>query len=115
MDWAAIEDGQAGAVLEHWQKLGRFRRAHPAVGAGEHMQLQGDPFIFGRVLEAGGISDRVMVAMGQGEEEKVIPVFGAFPDGTELLDEYSGQTGMVVDGQVTLTTPFGLVLLSERE
>jgi alpha-amylase len=56
----------------------------------------------------------VLVAMDQGEGAKTIPVFGVFPDGTELLDAYSGETGRVANGAISLTTDFGLVLLSER-
>ena len=101
-------------VLEHWRKLGRFRRAHPAVGAGVHRTLQAKPYIFSRALESGGRLDRVLVAMDQGEGAKSIPVFGVFPDGTEVVEAYSGTGGTVRNGVVTLTTGSGLVLLAER-
>lgn len=39
--------------------------------------------------------------------------FGVFPDGTELVDEYSGVRGRVRNGSVSLTTGSGLVLLGE--
>ena len=65
-----------------------------------------------RTLEAEGRSDRVLVAMDQGEGEKTIPVFGLFPDGTGLVDAYSGATATVTEGSVTLTTGSDLVLLS---
>jgi alpha-amylase len=115
MNWGDLEHGRATAeILEHWRKLGRFRQAHRAVGAGVHRTLQAAPYIFSRTLDAPGISDRVLVALGQGEGEKNIPVFGVFPEGTELVDWYSRATGTVRDGRISLTTPFGLVLLSER-
>jgi len=115
MDWGALEQGgRTAQVLEHWRKLGRFRRAHPAVGAGVHRRLQEQPYIFSRALETDGMVDRVIVAMDQGSGAKTIPVFGVFPDGTPLLDAYSGETGTVTNGAVSLTTPFGLVLLGER-
>jgi alpha-amylase len=115
MNWADLERGGATAqILEHWRKLGRFRAAHPAVGAGEHRRLQETPYIFSRTLETDGRVDRVLVAMDQGEGAKTIPVFGVFPEGAALLDAYSGATGTVTDGTVSLTTPFGLVLLGER-
>jgi alpha-amylase len=115
MNWEDLERGGATAeVLEHWRKLGRFRRAHPAVGAGVHRLLQERPYIFSRTLEVDGRSDRVLVAMDQGTGTKVIPVFGVFPDGTELLDGYSGERATVTNGQVSLATGFDLVLLSER-
>ncbi|HEY8197194.1 MAG TPA: alpha-amylase family glycosyl hydrolase [Gemmatimonadales bacterium] len=114
VDWADMEGGGATArVLEHWRKLGRFRRAHPAVGAGVHRTLQAKPYIFGRTLEAGGRPDRVLVAMDQGEGPKTIRVFGVFPDGTKLGDAYSGDSGTVRDGTIYLATASDLVLLAE--
>jgi len=115
MNWGDLEHpGPTSEVLEHWRKLGRFRRAHPAVGAGDHHRLQATPYIFSRILEAGGLVDRVLVAMDEGAGSKTISVFGVFPDGTELIDTYSGETGTVMNGAISLTTPFGLVLLGER-
>jgi hypothetical protein len=40
-------------------------------------------------------------------------VYGQFPDGTELVDSYSGQRGVVTNNEISLTTDFGLVLLGE--
>jgi len=112
MNWGDL-DRQA-EVLQHWRKLGRFRGAHPAVGAGVHRTLQAKPFIFSRSLETGSRVDRVLVAMDQGEGAKIIPVFDLFPDGTELVDAYSGVSGKVRKGSVSLTTGSGLVLLAEQ-
>jgi alpha-amylase len=112
MNWGDLErGGRTAEVLEHWRKVGRFRRAHPAVGAGVHRTLQAEPYIFSRSLEVGGRLDRVLVAMDQGDGAKAIPVFGVFPDGTELVDDYSGVGGTVRDGTVSLTTGSTLVLL----
>jgi alpha-amylase len=118
MNWSDLESGGGGGgrtaeILRHWRTLGRFRHAHPAVGAGVHRELQARPYIFSRTLETPGRVDRVVVAMDQGEGAKTIPVFGVFPDGTELLDAYSGVRGTVRNGGVSLTTAFGLVLLAE--
>jgi alpha-amylase len=114
MNWADLEPGGTAAkVLEHWRKLGRFRRAHPAVGAGMHRTLQAKPYIFSRVLQSGGRPDRVLVAMDQGEGAKTVPVFGVFPDGSKLVDAYSGDSGVVRDGTIFLTTKSSLVLLAE--
>jgi alpha-amylase len=115
MNWADLEHGGAAAkVLEHWRKLGRFRRDHPAVGAGVHRTLQATPYIFSRTLESGGRVDRALVAMDQGEGAKTIPVFGVFPDGTNVVDAYSGVVATVSKGAVSLRTGSGLVLLAER-
>jgi alpha-amylase len=113
MNWGDLERGGSTVeILRHWRKLGRFRHAHPAVGAGAHRTLQQAPYVFSRTLERGGQTDRVLVALDQPSGAKNIPVFDAFPDGTELVDAYSGATGMVRDGRISLTTAFGLVLLS---
>ena len=114
MNWGDLQrGGTAAGVLEHWRKLGRFRRAHPAVGAGVHRTLQAKPYIFSRTLEAGGRLDAVLVAMDQGVGTKTIPVFGVFPDGTKVVDAYSGFGGTVKNGTVSLTTPSRLVLMAE--
>jgi alpha-amylase len=113
MNWDdGARGGRGSEVLQHWRKLGRFRRDHPAVGAGEHHTLRQSPYIFSRTLELDSGTDRVLVAMDQGDGEKTVPVFGLFPDGTELSDAYSGTTATVTDGAVTLTTRSDLVLLS---
>jgi alpha-amylase len=113
MDWDDLErGGRAAEVLRHWRKLGRFRKSHPAVGAGEHRTHQQSPYIFSRTLESDGTRDRVLVAMDQEEGEKTIPVFGLFPEGTELVDAYSGARATVTDGAVALMSPYHLVLLS---
>jgi alpha-amylase len=115
MNWGDLERGGATAeVLHHWRTLGRFRRAHPAVGAGVHRTLQANPYIFSRILETDGRVDRVLVAMDQGGGAKTIPVFGVFPEGVELVDGYSGVTAGVKDGKVSISTGSGLVLLAER-
>jgi alpha-amylase len=115
MNWGDLErGGRTAEVLRHWRKLGRFRQAHPAVGAGVHRQLQAQPYIFSRTLDANGVHDRVIVAMDQGAAAKTIPVFGVFRDGTRLVDGYSGARGIVRNGRIGLTTGFGIVLLAER-
>jgi alpha-amylase len=79
-----------------------------------HRTLQAKPYIFSRTLVWRGGLDRVLVAMDQGEGAKSIPVFGMFPDGTPLVDAYSGVIGTVRSGTVSLTTGSGLVLLTEQ-
>jgi alpha-amylase len=115
MNWGDLKRGSSTAeILEHWRKLGRFRRAHPAVGAGVHRTLQMKPYIFSRTIEIGSRVDRVLVAMDQGEGAKTIPVFGLFPNGTKLLDAYSGVGAIVRNGTISLTSSSSLVLLAER-
>lgn len=59
MNWQAIKsDDATQALLSHWQKLGLFRKLHPAIGAGVHTTLNTDGyFAFSRELNG----DKVMV------------------------------------------------------
>ena len=114
MNWDDLENGgRAGEVLQHWRKLARFRRDHPAVGAGEHRALQESPYVFSRTLRATGGVDRVVVAM-EHDGARLIPVGGVFADGTGLRDAYSGLDVTVSEGHVTIPGPARVVLLSER-
>lgn len=116
MNWGDLTGARADStrrILEHWRKLGEFRRAHPAVGAGLHRTLQAKPYIFSRILVTDNVDDRVVVAMDQPRGPKSVPLFGAFPDGTDLTDAYSGAVGRVSDGALAIDTPYGLLLLSE--
>jgi alpha-amylase len=59
MNWSDLAaGGRTGEVLRHWRALGRFRRAHPAIGAGVHQVLQASPYVFSRTLDLGGTTDR---------------------------------------------------------
>ncbi len=62
MNWGAWDAG----LLEHWQKLGRFRRAHPAIGAGQHVRLGDAPYAFSRKATVGGVEDAVVVILPSG-------------------------------------------------
>lgn len=115
MNWGDLaRGGRTAEILRHWQKLGQFRRAHPAVGAGVHRELQAKPYIFSRILHLDRTTDRVLVALDQPKGAKKIPVFGTFPEGAPLEDGYSGATGTVHGDTVALTTGYDLVLLSQR-
>lgn len=61
MNWSAIENGEVSAILEHWQKLGKFRERHSAIGAGEHRLISQQPYVFSRTNG----DDRVVIAFGR--------------------------------------------------
>jgi len=111
IDWSQLENKDTQALLEHWQKLGQFRQAHPAVGAGIHQQLNGEGYVFSRKLDTEGITDRVLVGLEQAPGIKTFTVSGLFEDNTELKDYYSGKTVLVKNGTVTLETNHNVVLL----
>jgi alpha-amylase len=101
-------------VRDHWARLGRFRHAHPAVGAGAHQMLQSSPYVFKRTYEKDGVTDRVVVALGLPQDRLVaIPVAGVFSDGQTVRDWYTGKTAMVSGGKVQfeLRAPVALIAL----
>jgi len=120
MNWEQLEENgtvngyRVGEVRDHYAKLGRFRKEHPAVGAGEHRMISRSPYVFSREFAAGTYSDQVVVALGLDPGSKTIPVGGVFGEGTLLTDHYSGSGVRVTNGSVTLDTPWDLVLLAEN-
>ncbi len=61
MNWEGFDE----ATLAHWQRLGQFRRRHPAVAAGVHETLAQDAgvYVFRRSLERAGARDEVVIAL----------------------------------------------------
>ncbi len=100
-------------VLAHWQKLGRFRRAHPAVGAGVHTMLSEQPYVFKREYRADRYADAVVVGLDLPTGAKTIEVAGVFADGAVLRDYYSRKKVQVRGGKAALDTPFSIVLLGK--
>ena len=116
MNWEDAErDNATKDLLAHWQKLGNFRKRHPAVGAGRHRMLQQQPYIFKRILEDAGIEDRVMAGLDLPTGSKELPVFDVFKEGELVKDYYSGQLASVHNGKITMNTPHKIVLLGKTD
>jgi len=99
-------------VREHWAKLGRFRQAHPAVGAGVHRMIQHYPYTFKRTYEKNGVVDRVVIALGLPlDKPTAVPVRGVFLDGQTVRDGYSGKTAVVRNGMVQFDARYPVVLI----
>lgn len=107
-------DYQWGAnphILAHWQKVGRFRRDHIAVGAGSHGNLGNNTY--SRIYSKNGIEDKVVIKiMSNGTE--TVSVSGVFADGTTLRDAYTGDTAVVTDSSVTFIDGGNGVILIEE-
>jgi alpha-amylase len=102
-------------VREHWAKLGRFRQAHPAVGAGVHRMIQHYPYTFKRTFEKNGVVDRVVIALGLPvDKPTAVPVTGVFLDGQTVRDGYSGQTAVVKNGKVQFDARYPVVLIGQE-
>lgn len=119
MNWEELENNtsrgghQIKDVLTHWQKLGKFRAAHPSVGAGRHQMRSSDPYVFSRSFQEDDYSDRVVVGLDMSAGEKVIDVSVAFEDGEMLMDYYSGKEVKVKNGIAMIDSEFSIVLLGK--
>ncbi len=119
MNWAELSNDVKRAnysikeVQAHWQRLGQFRAAHPAVGAGEHRMLSEKPYVFSRTYTQKGYSDEVIIGLEIEGKEKEIFVANLFEDGTMLRDYYSGKTVRVNKGKVTFESDEAIVLLGK--
>ncbi|MGB5554355.1 MAG: alpha-amylase family glycosyl hydrolase [Flavobacteriaceae bacterium] len=112
MNWDDIEKKpKTQKILAHWQKLGKFRQIHPAVGAGIHQQLAKKPYVFSRMLSDGDFKDKVVIGLDLPKGKKSLWVKGFFGDGTLLHDSYSNTTVEVKNGSVNLENDFDIALL----
>ena len=105
MNWGAMDN----ALLSHAQKLGKFRQAHVAVGAGSHQKLADGPYTFARIKD----SDKVVMAIGASGTVQ-LSVGAVFADGTVLRDAYSGAQATVTGGKVGIAAHANGVILLEN-
>lgn len=114
MNWDAITNNtETRALLGHWQKLGQFRKNHPAVGAGRHIMISESPYIFERIFVKGSYKDAVLIGLDLPEGIKEISVGGTYPENTKIRDAYSGETARVVFGKLRFNTPYTILLLEK--
>jgi alpha-amylase len=110
MDWDQLND--ENKLLKHWQKLGQFRKTHPAVGMGRHERIKESPYTFKRTYAGDDFVDEVIVVM---EEVSEIDLSGIAENNSVWMDEYSGKTGTVTNGRLFFTEPQPIRLLSKVE
>ena len=114
MNWDEIKTNpETQKVLLHWQKLGNFRKNHPAVGAGIHKEILASPYVFSRTFSRDNFTDKVIIGLDLPKGQKEISVGTIFKDGTKLKDAYSGKEVVVSNGKVTIDTEFDIVLLEK--
>ena len=114
MNWDdIINKDETKKVVSHWQKLGLFRKNHPAVGGGIHSQISAAPYVFSRTFTKGKYSDKVVVGLDLEKGQKTISIGTIFPNGCKVKDAYSGKTAIVVKGKVNLNTDFEILLLEK--
>ena len=116
MNWEELDSlPEIQKIHKHWQKLGQFRRNHPAVGAGKHKRLAKSPYVFSRTYTQGDFKDKVVVGLDLPKGKKSLRVKGFFGDGTKLYDTYSETEVMVEKGKVILDNDFNIALLELAE
>ncbi|NQZ44485.1 MAG: alpha-amylase [Flavobacteriaceae bacterium] len=116
MNWEDLDSVPAVQDIHaHWQKLGRFRANHPAVGAGKHKRLASKPYVFSRTYVNGDYKDKVVVGLDLPKGKKSLWVKGFFGDGTTLYDTYSDTQVVVKNGKVTLENDYDIALLELLE
>ncbi len=112
MNWEDIETNpETQGVLNHWQKLGTFRKNHPSIGAGKHRRLAKKPYVFGRTFIKDDYKDKVAIGLNLPKGKKYLWVKGFFGNGTKLYDAYSETEVVVKNGQVMLDNPHTIALL----
>lgn len=112
MNWEELDSlPRTQKILSHWQKLGKFRNNHPAIGAGKHMRLGKSPYVFSRTFVKGDFKDKVVVGLDLPKGKKSLWVKGFFGDGTMLFDTYSETAVEVKNGKVILENDYDIALL----
>lgn len=112
MNWDSIKNSASTKeILTHWQKLGKFRNQHPAIGAGKHQKISNNPYVFSRVFSKGDFNDEVIIGLDLEKGKKEINVSSIFKDGIVLHDAYSNETAKVENGKVVVNSNFTIVLL----
>ncbi|WP_299885130.1 alpha-amylase family glycosyl hydrolase [uncultured Lacinutrix sp.] len=115
MNWKALtENPEIQNILKHWQKLGQFRKEHPAVGAGVHQMISETPYVFYRSYIKGDYKDVIVSGLDLPKGEKQLDVSSVFKNGDILHDAYSYQDVEVKNGKVSLTSEFDIVLLEKK-
>ena len=114
MNWSDVASNpETQKLSKHYQKLGKFRANHPAVGAGVHQMISKTPYYFSRTLTKGTFTDQVIIGIGLNEKLKEVNVDGIFVNGNQLRDYYSGASMAVINGKVSFNSSFPIVLLEK--
>ena len=114
MNWDEINTNpETQKVLLHWQKLGNFRKNHPAIGAGIHQEISASPYVFSRTFSKDNFNDSVVVGLDLSKGQKEISVGFVFEDGTKVRDACSGAESIVNNGIIKLETNYNIVLIEK--
>lgn len=111
MNWSSYDKN----TLAHWQKVGKFRSRHVAVGAGSHANLSATSgTAFARTYNKNGVTDKIAACIGAGSNSNVtVTLNNTFPDGTVVTNAYDGKTATVSGGKVTFNSGANGTILIE--
>jgi len=115
MNWEDINTvSETKAILEHWQKLGQFRKRHPAVGEGIHQMITQTPYVYYRSYSKENYKDVVVIGLDLPKGTKTLDVSKIFKNEALLQDAYSLKMVKVIDGKVSIDSPYDIVLLEPK-
>lgn len=110
MNWSDVKyNSGTQKLLEHYQKLGKFRANHPAIGSGVHQMISTSPYWFTRIFN----DDKILIGLDLKSGVKEIDVTGIFDNGMKLRDAYSGQIIKVENGKAVINTDQSIVLFEK--
>jgi alpha-amylase len=114
MNWDDLSlDRRKNQLVTHYQRLGLFRKNHPAVGAGKHQMISATPYVFSRIYSKGKYKDEVVVGLDLPLGKKELLVGTIFENGTTVRDFYSGVETTVENGKVSIDSKHNIVLLEK--
>jgi alpha-amylase len=93
MNWDSINE----TVLQHYQKLGKIRKANPVIGTGKQRII--DTHTCVRYNNKDTLVIRVAANSGES-----INLGNAFPEGSTVTELYTGQTAIVTNGKAAFPT-----------
>ncbi len=114
MNW----DSTDADLLAHWQKVGKFRNNHVAVGAGANATIQSSDengVAFTRTYNKDGVTDSVAAVLASTENTNVtVSVGSIFADGTKVVNAYDNTEAVVANGKVTFNSGAHKTILIEE-
>lgn len=112
MNWEEINtNNKTQQILNYWQKLGQFRKNHPAIGAGKHQLITNKPYVFSRNFTKKKFTDKVVVGLNLNVKE--ISVSPIFKNGDKLRDAFSNTILFVKDEKVNVPNNQSIILLEK--
>ena len=112
MNWEEINtNNKTQQILNYWQKLGQFRKNHPAIGAGKHQLITNKPYVFSRNFTKKKFTDKVVVGLNLNVKE--ISVSPIFKNGDKLRDAFSNTILYVKHEKVNVPNNQSIILLEK--